>query len=133
MSGRSGRRCVPKAPRKRWPAIPKRVAGLAGPITVTVRRGALTAPDGDDCWGLYLPPKRRILLAGGMPPALRWHTLIHEWAHAWLIDAGLPNLLHGETEEELNRNVEVVCDTLATALVRSMTTAMNLDPMERKK
>jgi hypothetical protein len=68
-----------------------------------------------------------------MPPALRWHTLVHEWAHAWLIDAGIPNLLHGETDAELTRNVEVVCDTLATAAVRSMATALGLDPMEKSK
>lgn len=120
-------------PKRRWPAVPKVVSGLAGPIKVSQRRGALTAPDGDDCWGLYLPAKRTIALAGGMPPALRWHTLVHEWAHAWLIDAGIPNLLHGETDAELTRNVEVVCDTLATAAVRSMATAMGLDPLEGRK
>jgi Zn-dependent peptidase ImmA (M78 family) len=119
-------------PQRRWPAVPKVVAGLAGPIKVSQRRGALTAPDGDDCWGLYLPAKRTIALAGGMPPALRWHTLIHEWAHAWLIDAGLPNLLHGDGDE-LDRNIEVVCDTLATAMVRAMATTMGLDPLEKKK
>ena len=108
--------------------MPKVVSGLAGPIKVTVRRGALTAPDGDDVWGLYLPAQRRIVLAGGMPPALRWHTLIHEWAHSWIIDAGLPNLLHGKSDEELERNIEVVCDTLATAMVRAMSAQMKLDP-----
>ncbi|MFZ9703535.1 MAG: hypothetical protein ACO3B7_05000, partial [Candidatus Limnocylindrus sp.] len=86
----------------------------------------------DDCWGLYLPAKRTIALAGGMPPALRWHTLVHEWAHSWIIDAGLPNLLHGESDAELDRNVEVVCDTLATAVVRAMATHLKLDPLERK-
>ena len=120
-------------PRRRWPAVPKVVSGLAGPIRVSQRRGALTAPDGDDCWGLYLPAKRTIALAGGMPPALRWHTLIHEWAHAWIIDAGLANILHGKSEAELTRNVEIVCDTLATAAVRSRVTALGLDPTEKSK
>lgn len=118
---------------KRWPALPKTVAGMAGPIRVAVRKGALTAPDGDDCWGIYLPPKRQIALAGGMPPALRWHTLVHEWAHAWIIDAGIPNLLHGKTPEELDRNVEVVCDTLATAVIRAMAAHLKLDPYEGAK
>lgn len=116
---------------RRWPAIPKAVAGMAGPIKISQRRGALTAPDGEDCWGLYLPPKRTIALAAGMPPALRWHTLIHEWAHAWIIDAGLTNLIHGE-DAELERNIEVFCDTLATAMVRAMATHLGLDPLEKK-
>jgi len=116
---------------RRWPAIPRRIDGLAGPLKVSQRRGALKAPDGEDCWGLYLPPKRTIALAGGMPPALRWHTLFHEWAHAWLIDAGLPNLLHGASDEELERNVEVVCDTLATAMTRAMAKHLKLDPKEK--
>ena len=116
---------------RRWPAIPRRIDGLAGPLKVSQRRGALKAPDGEACWGLYLPPKRTIALAGGMPPALRWHTLFHEWAHAWLIDAGLPNLLHGASDEELERNVEVVCDTLATAMTRAMAKHLKLDPKEK--
>ena len=116
---------------RRWPAIPRRIDGLAGPLKVSQRRGALKAPDGEDCWGLYLPPKRTIALAGGMPPALRWHMLFHEWAHAWLIDAGLPNLLHGASDEELERNVEVVCDTLATAMTRAMAKHLKLDPKEK--
>jgi len=66
-----------------------------------------------------------------MPPALRWHTLFHEWAHAWLIDAGLPNLLHGANDAELERNVEVVCDTLATAMTRAMAKHLKLDPKEK--
>ena len=119
--------------KKRWPTVPKAVSGMAGPIKVQQRRGALTAPDGDDCWGIYFPQKRTIALAGGMPPALRWHTLIHEWAHAWIIDAGLANILHGKSEAELTRNVEIVCDTLATAAVRSMLTALGLDPTEKSK
>ena len=118
---------------QRWPKVPRRIEGLAGPIRVIVRRvESFRAADGDTVWGLYRPAKREIHLAGRIPPALRWHTLIHEWAHAWLIDAGLPNLLHGNGDE-LDRNIEVVCDTLATAMVRAMATTMGLDPLEKKK
>ena len=115
-----------------WPRIPRQVAGLAGDLKVTVRRTAeFKAPDGDICLGLYQPGKRRIIIAGGVPPALRWHTLFHEWAHAWLIDAGLPNLLHGASEAELERNTEVICDTLATAMTRAMVRRLKLDPTSK--
>jgi len=116
---------------KRWPAIPKVISGMAGPIKVSQRRRAVIAEDGEDCWGLYLPAKRTIALAPNMPPALRWHTLFHEWAHAWIIDAGLPNLIHGN-DAELDRNIEVFCDTLATAMARGMASHLGLDPYVKK-
>lgn len=88
------------------------------------------APDGDDCWGLYMPAKRTIALAGGMPPALRWHTLFHEWAHAWTIDAGIVNIVHG-ADEELDRNLELISDTFASAMTRAMAKHLKLDPKEK--
>jgi Zn-dependent peptidase ImmA (M78 family) len=116
---------------KRWPALPKRVDGLAGPITVTVRRvESFQAADGDHCWGLYKPESRRIILAGKIPPALRWHTLAHEWAHAWILDAGLPNLIHGHGPEK-DRNIEVFADTLASAFVRTLVRIRGMDPWEK--
>lgn len=117
--------------RKRWPAIPRTVQGLAGGVKVVVRRAeSFKTDDGDTVWGVYQPAQRRILLAGKLPPALRWHTLIHEWAHCWLLDAGLPNLIHGENEEK-DRNIEVICDTVATAIVRTMAGALDLDPHQQ--
>jgi Zn-dependent peptidase ImmA (M78 family) len=119
--------------RKRWPPIPRVVQGLAGSVRVVVRRSeSFKSGDGDTVWGLYKPAERRILIAGKLPPALRWHTLIHEWAHCWLLDAGLPNLIHGD-EAERNRNLEVFCDTLATVAVRSMASHLGLDPWDGSK
>jgi Zn-dependent peptidase ImmA (M78 family) len=119
--------------RKRWPVIPRTVQGLAGSVKVVVRRAeSFTVEDGDSVWGVYQPASRRIIIAGKIPPALRWHTLIHEWAHCWLLDAGLPNLIHG-ADAERDRNIEVFCDTLATAMVRTMASAMGLDPYEGGK
>lgn len=115
---------------KRWPPIPKVLDGLAGPIRVVVRRvESFKASDGDDCWGLYRPAKREIHLASKVPIALRWHTLIHEWSHAWLIDSGVVNVLRG-TGEDHEQAVELVCDSLATALVRSVVRVMGVDPWE---
>lgn len=119
--------------RKRWPAIPRTVQGLAGSVKVVVRRAeSFRAEDGDQVWGIYKPAERRILIAGKIPPALRWHTLIHEWAHCWLLDAGLVNLIHGEHAEK-DRNIEVFCDTLATAIVRTMASELGLDPWDGSK
>ena len=117
--------------RRRWPPIPKVLDGLAGPIRVRIRRVEhFHAQDGDECWGLYMPAKREIHLAMKVPPALRWHTLVHEWAHAWLIDSGVVNILPG-TGEAHEKAVELVCDSLATAVVRSVVRVKGVDPWER--
>lgn len=114
--------------RKRWPPLPKVVDGLAGPIRVRVRRAeSFKAPDGDSCWGLYRPEVREIHLASKLPAALRWHTLIHEWAHAWLIDSGVVNMLRGEGADA-DQAQELVCDSLATAFVRAFVRSMGVDP-----
>jgi len=114
---------------KRWPTIPRTIEGLAGPIRVVVRRGveSFKAKDGDDCLGLYQPVKRRIDIAGKVPPALRWHTLIHEWTHSVLLDCGAVNLIHGVGIEH-ERNVEVFSDTFATALLRAGVQQFGVDP-----
>lgn len=104
--------------RNRWPDIPRRINGLAGEIRVVVRRvESFKADDGDEVVGLWRPEQRRIDLAGKVSPASRWHALAHEWAHSWLDDSGAKNLLHGEGDER-DRNIEVVCESLATALLR---------------
>jgi len=115
---------------KRWPPIPKVLDGLAGPIKVKIRRvESFKASDGDLCWGLYRIAEREIHLASKIPPALRWHTLIHEWSHAWLIDSGIQNLLVGE---DMDAKVELICDSAATAATRTIARVLRLDPYEAK-
>ena len=119
--------------RKRWPAIPKQLDGLAGPIRVRVRRvESFKAEDGDQVWGLYRPAVREIHLASKLPPAIRWHTLVHEWAHAWLLDSGVVNVLRGEGQD-LVQAQELVCDSLSTAFVRSFSRVYGLDPWQDTK
>jgi hypothetical protein len=123
----AGHRAAGATQVKRWPPIPKVLDGLAGPIRVKIRRvESFKAADGDLCWGLYRIAEREIHLASKIPPALRWHTLCHEWAHAWLMDSGLQNLLPND------QTVEVVCDSLATGMVRSMARVFGLDPYAPK-
>jgi Zn-dependent peptidase ImmA (M78 family) len=118
---------------KRWPAIPKKLDGLAGPIKVRIRRvESFKAEDGDHVWGLYKPALREIHLASKLPPAIRWHTLVHEWAHAWLLDSGVVNLLHGKDESH-GAAVEAVCDSLASAFVRSFVRVTGIDPWAKEK
>lgn len=119
--------------RKRWPKLPRRIDGLAGPIRVVVRRVAeFKAPDGDVCWGLYTPEKRRIDIAGKLPPALRWHSLLHEAAHAWILDCGLQHKIKG-TDADLDDNIEVFCDTLASTIIRTLARQYGIDPYERER
>lgn len=118
---------------KRWPPIPRYIEGLAGPIRVVVRRvEEFKADDGDPCWGLYRPAKRRIDIAGKLPPALRWHSLIHEAAHAWILDCGLQHKVKGEGKD-LEDNIEVFCDTLASMLIRTLARQYGVDPWEGAK
>jgi hypothetical protein len=114
---------------RKWPPIPRVVEGLAGSVRVVVRRvESFAAEDGDKCWGLYKPAKREIHIAGKVPIALRWHTLIHEWAHAWMMDSGIHNIVYGADDAEKGRNAELICDSLATALVRSFVQRTGIDP-----
>lgn len=118
---------------RRWPAIPKKLDGLAGPIRVRIRRvESFKADDGDHVWGLYKPATREIHLASKLPPAIRWHTLVHEWAHAWLLDSGVVNVLRGEGVDH-GQAQELVCDSLASAFVRSFVRVSGIDPWEQKR
>ena len=54
--------------------------------------------------------RRRIQIKNGLHPTQEAHTLRHEWVHLVLFDSGAYNLF---TE----RNTEVLCDALATALI----------------
>lgn len=116
--------------RKRWPALPKALDGLAGPIRVSIRRAEyIAAKDGTSCWGLWQPNERRILVAGRVAPSMRWHSLAHEWCHAWMADAGILNLLSGD-DDTRERSAEVICDTFASAFVRTLARQYGLDPWE---
>lgn len=119
--------------RKRWPPIPKQLDGLAGPIRIRIRRvESFKAEDGDSVWGLYKPAAREIHLASKLPPALRWHTLVHEWAHAWLLDSGVVHVLRGDGQE-LVQAQELVCDSLASAFVRAFARITGTDPWQDAK
>ncbi len=115
---------------RRWPPIPRKLDGLAGPITVKVRRvESFAASDGDHCWGLYKPERREIHLATKLPPAIRWHTLAHEWAHVWLLDSGVVNVIRGDGADR-DQAIELICDSLASAFVRSFVRVSGINPWE---
>ena len=56
--------------------------------------------------------RRRIQILDGLHPDAEAHALRHEWVHLVLFDSGADNFL---TE----RRTELLCDTFATALLRS--------------
>ncbi len=100
------------ATRISWPAIPTRVEGAGGPITVKrVKRAR--SDDGKACWGTWDASKREIEIDRSPSREYQLHTLFHELTHAALDDAGIANLLSDAGQE-------AVCDAMATARMREL-------------
>jgi hypothetical protein len=93
----------------RMKAIPKKVMGLGGWITVKVVPGLTHKKK--KVSGLWNARTRTIsILAGELPREMR-HTLYHELTHAAIYDSGQHNLLSEEGNEAL-------CDMMAMARLR---------------
>lgn len=73
--------------RQRFPAIPRLIQGLAGPITVT-RPAKITAPDGSERVGEWDAEQRVIRVVVSLPRRYAWVTFLHEVAHAAETDSG---------------------------------------------
>lgn len=97
--------------RLRWPKIPTRLEGLAGPITVTLVRRVRVA--GVACWGSWQSERRAVALDCGAPREHQWRTLFHELTHSALDDSGLGSQL----SEAGN---EAICEAMASLHVRLM-------------
>lgn len=99
----------------RPPPIPKSVWSQLGPVEVrVVKRMAKVNPDVEAAdHGSYDPAKRIIRIRATLEPWTQWQTLLHEWGHCIVFDAGLHNLL---TEDQIETLVEVY----ATAMVARM-------------
>lgn len=91
----------------KYPALPKSVRGLSGPIAVELV-DALKDEDGGHCWGLWLTVGRRIRVERSTDKRHEWSVLYHELTHAALDDSGLSNLLTDAQQEAL-------CDALSSA------------------
>lgn len=103
---------------KKWPALPKIVYGIGGPITVTIV-DACRGEKGEDAWGTWTPETRAIEIDRKALIEHRWRVLGHEMAHAVLADTGLVNLLGDESQEAL-------CDAWGSARVAEMRGALGL-------
>ena len=97
-----------------WPALPKKVQGLGGPIRV-LRPVRLD----EDAWGHWFPEERIIHIRSTLPRETAWHTLLHELSHAMLDDASIP------MAEEL---METFCDLNAGAMLQAMRCLLPQDP-----
>lgn len=88
------------------PPLPKVVNAPGGPIRVE-----LVTPiyvDERRCWGTYTDSERVIRLDSTVSDEFRWKVFYHELTHAFIIDAGVANLITNEMHEAL-------CDLFATA------------------
>lgn len=68
--------------------LPTRVWTQLGAIPV-VYQSPVVDDDGTTCWGTYDPVRRVIAIDNTATPEAQWQALIHEGAHAWLLDAGI--------------------------------------------
>lgn len=101
-----------------WPDLPKKIRGMRGPITV--RQIKRVKVEGTACWGSWQESTRTIRVEKGAPPAHRWATFFHEWAHAVLDDAGIAYQLSTE-------GAETLCHAIATARTAEMRHQLGLD------
>lgn len=101
-----------------WPPLPAVVQGLAGPITVKITVG-LEDEEGAELWGSWEQNTRLIEIDSEASPEFRWHTLGHELCHATLGDSGHEYLLE-------EKQIEALCDALATSRMAEMRGALNL-------
>lgn len=81
---------------------------MLGPIPVRESTEGLQESD----LGAFDYHERRITIRPGLNEQQRQQTLMHEWVHSVLWDAGLHNALKPKVEEQ-------ICDIIATALVAS--------------
>lgn len=92
--------------RKRFPALPKAIHGLRGPIPIL----QVKAPDEKkDNLGVFDEEKRHIEIKRSLTGDQKWVTLFHEAGHSALWDSGVKNML---TEKQQ----EAVCDAMATLM-----------------
>ena len=97
------------------PPLPDAVATQLGPVPVRVVKKLRYKKDGKKqrLFGRYCAIERVIEISAEAVPVMQWQTLFHEMVHVALGDVGLNNVISDE-------QVEVICDTLATARVVEM-------------
>ena len=92
--------------------LPQTVEAAGGTIRVVrVRTPIIDSDSGTECIGEFRHETRTIAIAASLRGRQRWHTYYHELTHAAMSDSGLWNRM---TEKQ----VEAVCDAIATARVR---------------
>lgn len=91
---------------KKLPPLPKTVNAPGGPIRVEMVTPIYV--DDKRCWGIYRDSDRLIQVDATLSGDYMWKVYYHELFHAFVIDAGLANLLSYEMHEAL-------CDAIGTA------------------
>lgn len=97
---------------KKYPPLPKHVAGSGGDIDIVmVDKIDVDVGEDHDVLGVFRATTRRIEVLKTLRRDQQWLVLFHELAHAALWDSGAANALAGSQEE-------VICDAIATARLR---------------
>lgn len=97
---------------RRYPPLPKSVAGSGGDLDIVmVDKLTVDAGEDHDVLGVFRATDRRIEILKTLRRDQQWLVLYHELAHAALWDSGAANALAGAQEE-------IICDAIATARLR---------------
>ena len=95
----------------KYPDLPTKIMGMAGPITIRMRTARATIREDKDTWGTWDESTRMIDVDAGATKAHQWRILYHELAHSMLADSGIENMF-------ADNIIETICDAVASARMR---------------
>ena len=95
----------------KYPDLPTKIQGMAGPITVQMRTARATPTDDKDTWGTWDDSTRTIAVDVGARKEHQWRVYYHEAMHACLADSGIENMF-------ADNIIETLCDAVASARMR---------------
>ena len=95
----------------KYPELPTKIMGMAGPIVVRMRTARTTVREDKDTWGTWDDSTRTIDIDAGARREHQWRVYYHETMHSCLADSGIENMF-------ADNIIETICDAVASARMR---------------